>query len=383
MSLRNIRRRKIRTTLCIIGVALSTMMLIGIGTALTRCTNLVEDMNLLFKDKIIVVDRGVFVVQTVPVGGTIPEVTLQEIEKIHGVKRATPLCCWLNFETNESVLLPSSVIFGVPLDSTYVLTGSIPLKAGNWPQNDTAEEVVVGLSLAEQYGLNVGSRINVKDYTVEVVGILDSKLSIFSRAIIMPLKLAQKIYRFYGLVNMIVVEPNDGTSSNELSKAIEKEIVGIKALTEKERNSLIQPLLEEIERWNFGITAALLFLTMCLVATITFMNISERRREFAILDAIGAPKTTTLRMVAVEALTVGLIGSVIGLILGAIAAVVIASKYTSIPMQLFMSSLTDLLPLSLVVETICSTAAVSCLGGIISLLVTNREITTEILRGEH
>ncbi|MEM2336054.1 MAG: FtsX-like permease family protein [Candidatus Bathyarchaeia archaeon] len=358
------------------------MILVSIGTTLTRYVDMIEEMNMLFKGKIIVVARGVFVLQTIPVGGAIPEATLQDIAKIEGVRNATPLCCWLNFES-ESVLLPSNITFGVPINSVHVLTGSIPLEAGNWPKNDAAEEVVIGVSLAEQYSLHVGSKLNIKNHTVEVVGVLNAKLSILSRAIIMSLKMAQKLYRFYGLVNMIVVEPEDGSSSTELSGIIEKEIVGVKALTEKERNSLIQPLLDEIEGWNFGITAALLLLTMCLVATVTFINISERRKEFAVLDAIGAPKTTALRMIAAETLIIGLIGSFIGLILGAIAAVVIASKYTSIPIHLFMSNITTFVPLPLVMETIGLTVVVCCFGGIISVLIMNRKLTSEILRGEH
>ncbi|MEM3701055.1 MAG: FtsX-like permease family protein, partial [Candidatus Bathyarchaeia archaeon] len=124
-------------------------------------------------------------------------------------------------------------------------------------------------------------------------------------------------------------------------------------------------------------------LTMCLVATITFMSISERKREFAILGAIGAPKSITLRMVIIETVTIGLFGSLIGLFLGIIAALFIVSRYTSIPVQLFMPNVISLLPLSLALETITLTTTVSCLGGIISSLMANRELTTEILRGEH
>jgi putative ABC transport system permease protein len=359
------------------------MVLIGIGATITRCTSAVEELNVLFRGKILVVARGVFVIQAFPVGGAIPENTLQEIRHIQGVKNATPLVFFLNFEASENVLLPSNVTIGIPTDSWQVLTENTPLKTGGWPKNETAEEMVVGLSLAEQYGLNVGSNARIKSYTMKVVGILDSRISILSRAIIMPLKTAQKLYKFEGLVSMIVVEPKETITSDDLSKRIEEEIEGVKALTEEERTDIIQPLLSELEKWNFGITAALLFLTMCLVATITFMNISERQREFAILDAIGGPKTTALRMVAVETVIVGLLGSSIGLILGVIAAIMIVSKYTSIPMQLFMPSLTDLLPLSLIAETVGLTVAVSCLGGIITTLIANRKLTTEILRGEH
>ncbi|MEM3774054.1 MAG: FtsX-like permease family protein [Candidatus Bathyarchaeia archaeon] len=369
--------------LCILGVALSTMMLIGIGTTITRCTNLVEEMSSLFKGKILVVARGVFVIQAFPIGGAIPENILEEISQIQGVKNITPLFFQLNFRESEDALLPSNVTIGMPSDSWHVLVGNIPLKAGRWPQNDTAEEIVVGLSLADQYGLSVGSKVDIKNHIMEVVGVLDIRIAILSQAVIMPLRTAQKIYKFDGLVSMIVVEPDETINGDVLSRDIENEITGVKALTEEERNDFIRPLLNELKNWNFGVTVALLTLTMCLVATITFMSISERKREFAILGAIGAPKSITLRMVVIETMTIGLFGSLMGLVLGIIAALFIVSRYTSIPVQLFMPNVIDLLPLSLALETITLTTTFSCLGGIISSLIANRELTIEILRGEH
>jgi len=359
------------------------MMSIGIGTTIIRCTSLVEEMSSLFKGEILVVARGVFVIQAFPIGGTIPENTLEEINRIQGVKKATPLFFQLNFKEAGDTFLPSNVTIGMPPDNWYVLVGNTPLKAGRWPQNDTANECVVGLSLADQYGLNIGSKISLKNYKMVVVGVLNLKISILSQAIIIPLKTAQKIYRFEGLVSMIVVEPDKAVNPDTLSKDIEGKIVGVKALTEEERNYFIQPLLNELKNWNFGITASLLTLTMCLVATIMFLNISERKREFAILNAIGAARATTLHIVMIEALTIGLLGSLIGLFLGLIAALFITVRYTSIPVQLIMPNIIDLLLFPLTLEIIALTIIVSCMGGLISALIAGRELTTKILRGEH
>jgi ABC-type lipoprotein release transport system permease subunit len=361
------------------------MILIGVGSAITRYTAIIKEMNVLFNRKIVVVARGVMVIQAFPVGGAIPESVLQEIMGINGVKNATPLLFILNTETCGVIqLIPSNITIGVPPDNWSILTANAPLKkGGHWPLGFADEKAVVGSSIADQNGLSVGSRIKVENHEIEVTGIVDARISILSRAIIMPLKTVQKLYGYIGLVNMIIVEPWEESSIQELSQTIEKEIRNVKALTDDERIDAVKPMLDELEKWNFGIVATLLFLTMCLVLIVTSMNISERKREFAILDAIGASRNVVIGMVAIEAFIIGLVGSLAGLFLGLIAALTIASAYTSIPIQLFIPSIGDLLPMWLVMETLTLTVMVSIFGGVISTVAAQKNFTTEILRAEH
>ena len=64
------------------------------------------------------------------------------------------------------------------------------------------------------------------------------------------------------------------------------------------------------------------WIIVVLVAAVALLNtltlsVLERRREIGVLRAMGSSRRFTLRMVLVEALGIGLVGGVLGLVFGA------------------------------------------------------------------
>lgn len=388
MCLRNLLRRRFRTSLCISGVSLATIFIVAIGTTTTNYTNVIRDMNVFFSEEIVVVAEGSMVVQAFPVvGGNLPESTLEKVNQVEGVKTAVPMIVRFGYQVEAVIqLVPTNVSIGIPLENLSVLIGQTPLKpGGTWPKADPGqEETVVGPSLAFEWHINVGSKINVKDLNLTVSGILDTRSALLSRSIILPLKLAQEL--FYGhtmWVNMIIAELEDADTQELVANRIEQEIPGLEALSTIERNQLVEPLLSDIETWNLGLSSVLYLLSMILVIMVSTMNISERRRDFATLDAIGAPKSAIFRIVIIETALIGLLGGVLGVFLGSIAAVLIASIYTSIPLSLFFADLLAFISPFFIIKIIMSTVVISSIAGILSAITALRINISETLRAEY
>jgi putative ABC transport system permease protein len=200
----------------------------------------------------------------------------------------------------------------------------------------------------------------------------------------MPLKLAQYVYfsTHPSWINMIVVEPETGMR-NEVAENIEVTIGGLNALTVDERNEIIVPLLSDIETWNLGIKGMLFLLSMILVTTVAIMNVSERRRDFVTLSAIGAPRSSIFRMVITETTLVGLFGGLLGILLGTVATLLLASLYTNIPLRFFFKGLFDIVSPALMVEILTSIVVVSCVAGIIPAMNAMRANISEALRSEY
>ena len=116
---------------------------------------------------------------------------------------------------------------------------------------------------------------------------------------------------------------------------------------------------------------------------VAMINISERRRDFATLDAIGTPKRTIFRIVVTETAFIGLIGGLIGIFLGSIAAIFIVSVYTEIPLVLFFTDLLKFVPPLFMITILISTVIVSAIAGIISAIATLRMNVAEMLRAEY
>jgi len=387
MCLRNLFRRRLRTLLSIIGISLATMTLVAVSATTTRYLAVIKEMNLFFSDDIVVVARGVLVVQAFPIGGAILESTVDKVKTVERVKTAIPLLFILDFGVEGTLHpVPLRVTIGMP-GNWSVLVGSTPLLPqgeGKWPSTDiVSREVVVGYSIAKEHSLSAGSQLIVKNYVLNVTGVLDSRSALLSRAIIMPLQLAQNVYGYNMMVNMIVVKPQEGVTGEELAGRIETEITSVKALTSEERNEIIAPLLQDIENWILAITGTLFFVTATIVTTVSMMNISERRRDFATLDALGAPKSFIIRMVVTETGLIGLLGSVIGIIMGTIGAVFIVSYYSSISVSLVFPDLLTIVPPFFIVEIIALSVLVSCAAGLIPSMLATRAKIVSILRAEY
>ena len=386
MCLRNLLRRRLRTSLCVLGVALATMFIVVIGATTMRYVTVIKEMNLFFSGDVVVVPKGVFVIYAFPIGGTFQENIVDKVEEVEGVETAVPLLFIIASSSEEVFpLVPTNVNIGVPTGKWDVLVGSTPLKpGGSWPSADLNDkEVVVGPSISDQYDLTVGSKIEVKNHELRVAGILETKSALLTRTIIMPLELAQDIYGYNMLINMVVVEPKEGTPEEEIANRIELEIEYTKALTSDERDEIVEPLLSDIEKWNLGIRSVLFFLSMILVTMVAMMNVSERRRDFATLDAIGAPKSSIFRMVITETALIGLFGGLAGILFGSVAAVYLTSVYTSIPVSVIFPGLFYVVSPTQMIEILASTVAVSCIAGVIPAITATRMKIAEVLRSEY
>jgi len=362
------------------------MFIVIIGATTGRYVTVIKEMNLFFSKDIVVVAKGVPVIYAFPIGGSLQENVVDKVKEVDGVKKAVPFLFIISSETEEIIqLVPTNVSIGVPPGEWEILVGSTPLKpGGSWPSaNQSDNEVVVGTSLSDQYDLTVGSKIEIKNYELKVVGILEAQPALLTRTIIMPLKLAQDIYGYNMLINMIIVEPKEGALEEEIASRIELENGSTKALTSNERNEIIEPLLSDIEKWNLGIRSVLFFLSMILVTMVAMMNVSERRRDFATLDAIGAPKSSIFRTVITETGLIGLFGGLAGILLGSVVAVYLTSFYTSIPVSIVFPGLFYVVSPTLMIEILASTVLVSCVAGVIPAITATRMKIAEVLRSEY
>jgi putative ABC transport system permease protein len=383
---RNLFRRKMRTALCIVGIALATTFVVAVGATTMRYTTVIKEMDVLFSGQIMVVDNNSLVIQAIPIGGSmLPESYETRIQAIPGVEKTVPILFITPIGIGEIIQpVPVNFSMGIPVEDWRLILGLTPLKGniGHFPTNESGNEIVIGASLADQYSWTVGKRITMKGHELEIAGILDTKMALLNRCVLMPLKLAQEMYNYPG-VNIITVKPAQGYSEENLTRTIENQLPYVKALTEDERNDMIQPILAQVEMWNAGIQTVVFLMSLILVMTVTIMSVSERRKDFATLDAMGAPLSYVFRIVMLETSLIGVLGGILGIGFGSLAAIVLASLYTSIPIAQFFPSIFEIVPPFYMAEMFAAVILVSCIGGIIPAVNATRMRIAEILRAEY
>jgi putative ABC transport system permease protein len=374
--------------LCIIGVALATTFAVAVGAATMRYTTVIKEMNVLFSGQIMVVSKDAIVIQAIPIGGgMLPQnYTEKRIQNVTGAEKIVPILFVTPLGIGQIIQpVPVNFTMGIPVEYWQLILGPTPLrgKAGHFPTNESSNEVVVGPSLADQYNWTVGLPITVMGHELEIVGILDTKLALLSRCVLMPLRLAQELYNYRDSINIITVKPIQGFSQKNLTDTMENQLPYINALTEDERNDMIQPVLAQVETWNTGIQTVIFLMSLILVMTVTVMSVSERRRDFATLDAMGAPLSYVFRVVIFETSLIGVLGGILGIAFGSLAALVLASLYTNIPLAMFFPTFYEIIPPFYMLEIFLAVVFVCCLGGIIPAINATRMRIAEVLRAEY
>lgn len=355
-----------------------------------RYTTVIKEMSVLFSGQVMVVSEDAIVIQAIPIAGGLLHQNLTEsgIQKISCVEKTVPILFVTPIGIGAIIdPVPVNFSIGLPVKDWRLILGPTPLKGniGRFPANESSKEVVVGVSLANQYNWTVGEKIKVDGYELKVSGVLDTRLALLTRSLIMSLELAQKVYNCPGSVNIIAVKPTQGYSQENLADLIEQQLAYIKisALTEDERNDMIQPILAQVETWNLGIQTVIFIMSLILVMTVTIMSVSERRRDFATLDAMGAPISYVFRVVLFETSLIGVLGGVLGIAFGSLAALVLASLYTNIPLTQFFPSIFQFVPPLYMLETFVAIVVVCCIGGVIPAINATRMRIAEVLRAEY
>jgi ABC-type lipoprotein release transport system permease subunit len=361
---------------------------IAIGATTMRYATVVREMNVLFSGHVMVVSKDTIVVQAIPITiGSFKENSTEELEtEVGEVEEAVPVLFIPSMISPEDFsFVPPNFTIGIPVDEWQQMLGPIVLKnnEGRFPTNESSNEIFVGTSLADQNGWTLNTEILVKGHPLKVVGVVETKLAILARGVVMPLALAQRVHNYPKSVNMILAKPKEGHTQEELAQTIDQRFPSFAALTEDKRNDMIQPILAQVETWNLGIQTVVLVISLILVMTVNLMSVSERRRDFATLDAMGAPLSYTFRLVVTEASLIGVIGGFFGLVFGSFASLVLASLYSNIPLTLFFPSLFEIVPPLYMLEIFGVTVLVSCVGGIIPAVNASRMRIAEVLRAEY
>lgn len=307
--LRNLLQRKVRTALTVFGIALGIFAVIVMGSMSENFNQTFETSFSLTADKIRVFgSSGVF-------GGSVTNSKAAEVRKVPGVQDAYGLLL-APLEEGAGVGFSSNQVIGVPPEKSQTALSPVRLKDGRFLIRGDRYETVIGSSLASQFRIGVGDRLEIQDKYFTVVGVLEYTGSVFDSGAAIPLDIAQDIYEMGDMVSMIFAIPDEGVDGNVLARRIKLSVEGVDTLSPSE--------LEAEARQGLAIFSVITVSAAILAAIIgglsvmntMLMSVMERTREFGILKALGAEQRDILLMTVGEAAIMGLLGGLFGLLGG-------------------------------------------------------------------
>jgi putative ABC transport system permease protein len=335
---RNLGRRKARTTLTVLGITIGIWALVVFGSMANKINALVAGGSTYYEGKLTLSDSsgatGGF--SSAPMS----LLTADQVRGIDGVDVVVPAVMMLMDDV-------SAVNMGVPPMITGAVAGSdegletfkISYAEGRALRADDEGKLVatLGSDIARKYNKHVGDTIELKGVPFEVVGILEPTLTAPDQAAGVPLKAAQKLFWASlppvvsssllapDLVTEMTVYPRSGVDPEVLADRIEAQIPSVAAMTGADFNKQIGGATAILNSILVGIALISLAVGGLSVINTMAMSIAERTREIGIKRAIGGSRFRIVRELVTESALIGFLGGTIGLILGA-AVVLLANE---------------------------------------------------------
>lgn len=179
--------------------------------------------------------------------------------------------------------------------------------------------VLITKKFSERYSLKKGDTFRAlvydKEYPLKVIDILNLE-SLLTNAVFMDIGNFQEYFGRSGYLSRIDLASDEKTAA-ELKKRLPANLT----VEKKEEVFRNQKSLVASFRYNLQFISFIAILVgIFLLYNTVFISVVKRRTEIGILRGLGADKKTVVMMFMVQGIFLGLIGSLIGIIFGQVAA---------------------------------------------------------------
>ncbi|OGO55757.1 MAG: hypothetical protein A2V85_02305 [Chloroflexi bacterium RBG_16_72_14] len=334
--MRDLGRRKLRTTLTILGITIGIWALVVFGSMANKINALVEGGSTYFADKVsLSADAGMGGFSSAPM----PLATTDLVAAIDGVDVVVP----------EVMLLMDDEMGAMSMSMPPMIQGSV---AGSDEGRETydlryaqgraltaADEgnqvTVLGSDIARKLDAGAGDTIDLRGVEFEVVGVLEPTLTAPDQTAMVPFGAAQQLFvaslppmvregvEADAVSTSMTVYPEPGVDPDALARRIEAQLPDVTAMSGQDFDEQIGSSMAILNAILIGIALISLVVGGLSVVNTMAMSIAERTREIGIKRAIGGSRLRIVRELVVEAGLIGFIGGAIGLALGALVVTLV------------------------------------------------------------
>ncbi len=328
LALRGLAERRLRSALTALAVLLGVAMIAGTYVQTDQINTAFEDIQQTANAGTDVVVRpakafGGAMVAARPVDAAV----LDRIAAVPGVERAAGQLfdsgtLVVDGEPVEHSFAPGIVVSTIaePFDATTPVAGRDPAGPG---------EIAVVSETAREEGLRIGQRVGLTTRSgvepVTITGIFDygDVSSIGGASVVSaPLEQMQSWFGREGQISSIAVSAADGVEPAALAVRIQAslpadyEAATGEADAQKQADEINASIGGFLTPMLLALAGAALLVGAFIIFNTFSITVAQRTREFALLRALGATRRQIVATVTGEALALGVIASLLGLVAG-------------------------------------------------------------------
>lgn len=319
---KNLLRKKVRSLLTLVGIALSSWVLVsllgfnrGYQQALSRD---IDNMGF----QLIITAKGCpYEAATMMLkGGTglryMKEAIIGDVERDPAVETITPMLMQAVFDPDKGESGGVSAFVGVDPGTFPRMKSFLQFKQGGWFSGDEALEVVMGYEAAELEQREVGDMtlIPEKEVELKVVGILKRSGTQDDGTLFLPIKTVQKIFERQGELTGIGIKLRKDADSTAFEERL-YELPDVQVVSMAQVRQTIMSLVSTAKVMVLSIAVIAVLIAMVGVVNTILMSVFERYQEIGILKTVGAMPGDVFKLVWIETLVLCLVGGAAGVLL--------------------------------------------------------------------
>ncbi|MFF0426027.1 ABC transporter permease [Streptomyces sp. NPDC004520] len=283
---------------------------------------------------------------------SLPASLVERVGKVEGVKDAQGAVVSTSVtvvDAKNANIGPDGGAPTLALNWSSEALRSVEIASGHEPRGPT--EVVVDGATAEKRGLKLGDELRTiavtGDFTAKISGIVDFRVTNPGATVVyFDTATAQReLLGKEGLFTQVDVDAEPGVGHDALKRDIAAALGGgYKLQTAAEAadagRASMAGFLDVMKYAMLGFAAIAFLVGIFLIVNTFSMLVAQRTREIGLMRAIGSSRKQVNRSVLVEAVLLGLVGSVAGVAAGVGLAVGLMKIMSSIGMELSTRDLT-------------------------------------------
>jgi len=316
---KNIRRKRLRSLLTIIGIALSTWVLVSLlGFNQGYENSLNKDIDNLGFQVLLTAKGCPYEAATLMLkGGTglkyMPQSIVDSVVANPQVDKVTPMLMHAVFDPNKGESGGITAFLGIDPTTYPKMKTYLEFQQGKWFDKPEALEAVFGYEAAELEQREIGNLYLLPEANVEVkvAGILKRSGTQDDGTIFLPIKTLQNVYKVNDKLTSIGIKVKKDTNLAAYEEQLYK-LSDVQVVSMAQVKQTISNLVATARVMVMSIAIIAILIAMVGVMNTVLMSVLERWQEIGIMKSMGAMTSHIFKLIWFETILLTFVGGVIG-----------------------------------------------------------------------
>jgi putative ABC transport system permease protein len=339
IALKNLWRRRLRSTLTILGVAVAVQLYITMSGIMSWYNGDMQRQLGAFAGRIYIQQR----METAGSGQDFPSLsssltaeTAEGILQLAGVDRSASsaaLFAALSLSSSPNANPPLLAV-GLEMDHEASLLGSLEPQAGALVLSDS-HSAILGSQAASHYRvegsdrpLQPGQTFELRGETFTVVGVLKPAAQLFNGLLVIPLDTARCLFNRPDSVSAVILTTTSVENVPQIKQEIALQYPKLEASSQDDLIKNADDILANQRKFFGFINNTVILIAVVAIMVVVFIAVMEQRKDIGTLRAIGARRWRIFTLVAGEALLLSLFGAILALPLSWIMSKAVLAQVT-------------------------------------------------------